>query len=534
MKSPYFIFIISVILLILSLTYIPSKTSEEKLTKPMQIKLNEKNRLLFVPLDDRPVNTYVPNKLAKTVGMELLMPTVNTIGKFPDKGNTKAVHNWLTENSKKADGFIISADMLAYGGLTSSREIYTSEEEALENIQILKDLKRKYPEKPLYVYSSLLRLAPTAEDSGSLETYEKIRLWAANGTGEKEIGAKVLSDYKKMRLRNLKVNEKLLSYVEKGYIDYIIFGQDDSSPKGLHQEELKLLKGHINNKMKNKISIFSGTDESGVALLSRFALKQNNLTPSIYVLYDKPASKHNIFAMENIQLDENIKEHIKASGANLVHKYEKADYFYLVRTTNSLSFPSYIKNLTKEGKYISVVDIEEINKGNINFAHTLFDNTNLNSLLSYSAWNTAGNSIGLSISVANTRCLYLSSSINLKEKEQMEYTKNHIELLYRSFLVDTLYKTQVFEQAKTKALKEEDDVLNFNENTKEYELFIEKELNKTSDDFFNLNFKDREFYLTPHGDKVKVENIESLKVNLPWNRLFEVKISPEIQLSNKN
>lgn len=105
----------------------------------------------MVPLDDRPANLYFPQQVGKAAGVEVITPPNDMIGFYTEPGNGKEISKWLLDNAEEADGFVISASMLAYGGLIASRTGVKSEEEALSDIQVIKNSK-SFILKSLYTY----------------------------------------------------------------------------------------------------------------------------------------------------------------------------------------------------------------------------------------------------------------------------------------------------------------------------------------------------------------------------------------------
>ncbi len=75
--------------------------------------------IAFIALDDRPCNRLFPQQLAAISGTRLLMPPREHLGWYTRPGNCDAIADWLARCH--ADRFVVSADMLCYGGLVASR-----------------------------------------------------------------------------------------------------------------------------------------------------------------------------------------------------------------------------------------------------------------------------------------------------------------------------------------------------------------------------------------------------------------------------
>ena len=122
-------------------------------------------RILLVPVDSRPAGTQFPQMIAKVAGVRVEVPPTPYLGRFTKPGSPSQIATWLKgRDMSKTAGLVLNADMLAFGGLIASRVPDVSEQQALENLAILKSLRAKNPKLPIYVFSSLMRTAPTATD----------------------------------------------------------------------------------------------------------------------------------------------------------------------------------------------------------------------------------------------------------------------------------------------------------------------------------------------------------------------------------
>ncbi|WMT42180.1 DUF4127 family protein [Paenibacillus sp. D2_2] len=97
-------------------------------------------KVLYVPLDDRPVNLDDVITLGRSAGLQLITPDPMDIRNridaeaealgdqlirtcSPTFGNTANIRQFIIDHAAKVDGFIISIDMLAYGGLIGARRL---------------------------------------------------------------------------------------------------------------------------------------------------------------------------------------------------------------------------------------------------------------------------------------------------------------------------------------------------------------------------------------------------------------------------
>lgn len=512
-------------------------------------------KLMVIPLDDRPVNTFVPDKLAKSNGIELALPPTELLGHFDKGGNSDKIIAWVIENAHTVDGFIISADMLAYGGLVASRTMNTTENEALKRLSILETLHTNYPDKPIYAYSSLLRLAPTVINSNDLESYSNLREWAIlKGKAlskksdkwdqnisslEDKISPEILSSYIALRGRNVAVNQKLVSYAHEGILETLIFGQDDAAEFGLHQSEQEELASLIANKEENEIVILPGIDEVGTLLISRAALDEMNHQPNIYVVYDNPLARWWTPPMEDGHLITNVDRHIASVGASKTLNPSNADLYLFVKTpfTPSVLSDAFSKKLESymdAGHLVMVADVAELNKSHAEFTEKLITDIDPNHLVSYSGWNTAGNSIGLTLGFGTMREAALASSHSHPVEKNILHTEHHLELLIRSLSVDYAYKTLSYPLMRTEASKNNIDEFAIKESTRPYEMIAENEINTLTNRLISNRFHSTPIYFDlQKKEALTITGVSDVSVVMPWKRFFEIEVSPDIQIEKQ-
>lgn len=488
--------------------------------------LSSEYTLLYVPLDSRPVNTDVIEQMANITGINLISPPQELLGNLTTKGDTERLISWIEEESKNVDGFLLSADMLLYGGLISSRTNETSEKEAFERLTLLETIKKNYPDQPLFVYSSLLRLAPSVIHQHDLEEYENIRSWGIlkgdekNNAEklkhlEKEISPSLLDAYIHTRHRNFSINRTLIEYANHGVIDGLLLGQDDASSSGIHEVEKQRLEENVKKEHLDNVFFLSGTDEMGSVLLSRFALEKSRITPAVYVVYDHPFAPYWTAPFDDRSVSKNIDDHLQANGMKRVYHPFLADMYFYVNTPLPNLYPIPTSR-------VAVADIALVNKSDTNFVRELLNTISLEQLYSYSGWNTAGNAVGLSLSFAGGRMVSLDSG----KKEQ---TVAHASLLYRSFLLDNGYKSRLYPTLKETVEQAGDDPYSLGAKTSSYEKSLNQALQKENKVLFETYFKQQRLHINQNQTKfVTLEEAKLLPATFPWKRLFEIRLSPEI------
>jgi galactokinase len=98
-------------------------------------------RLMLIPLDSRPCCSTFPERIGNIAGCSILKPPEEMLGQFLTPGKCSLLGEWMLQQADYADGFVVSCDILSYGGLVASRDINTSYEVAIERLKVLRKLK---------------------------------------------------------------------------------------------------------------------------------------------------------------------------------------------------------------------------------------------------------------------------------------------------------------------------------------------------------------------------------------------------------
>src|SRR5450432_2387847 len=89
-------------------------------------------RVLLVPLDSRPAAGQFATMIGRMDSVDVRLPPYDSLGRFTSPGSPAAVLHWLeTQDYHDVDAVIVSADMVAYGGLIASRVDDATESQAL-------------------------------------------------------------------------------------------------------------------------------------------------------------------------------------------------------------------------------------------------------------------------------------------------------------------------------------------------------------------------------------------------------------------
>jgi len=266
--------------------------------------------IALVPLDDRPVTRQLPQMLGAIAGTSVLEPPRPLLGNYLTPGQSDNIIAWLnTGERRRAGAFVISSDMLAYGGLVASRIPATRYADAVNRLREITYLKGRHPRTPMNVFGTVMRLAPTGIPALGeaqkffapfpawqyLQQYANLHdppLPAEEATAARlreSIGAPTLQAYWDTRARNLAVDLALIHMTAAHSIDRLVLGQDDAGPVGLHLRDVAALReAVIQSGVPAAVSVEPGADELGISLVARALARGSGWTPRIAVRYSPP------------------------------------------------------------------------------------------------------------------------------------------------------------------------------------------------------------------------------------------------------
>lgn len=490
-------------------------------------------------LDNRPVNTSFVEKVA-SIGsaIEVILVPTNLRG--------SSLVQWITSNVPNVQEFVVSMDGLAYGGLIESR-VYSDPTTAINHLQdTLTAFKSKFSSVPVTAFHSVLRLAPNVLSSSDLKNYENIREWAikkyeydyVDGNNKQElldrinqlegiIGSTALTTYKNTRSRNLQVNKKSLSLVESGHINKLAFFSDDASLYGLHKLDRDELIAQVNasSSLSPKVSFCSGIDEASVLLTSELQQKYGNFTVRAYIDYSNPTvEKEWAGEFEDRKLHENIVTHIQVAGMSLVSNISEADVVFYTHTPYS-----------DDNKLISMINanvrkaVVIVPSGSHTFIGKLRTSVELNKLLSFCKWGTLGNMIGIGLGHAISRVMGLR--VARWQGREDKATQSHVEFMIQRFVEDSQYNRVNGKYLDAYAKSLGGDPYSLGSKTAEVTRYADSLVRPRAITLFTEKFFNKEYVSYGDGTTRYVTSFNLPTLSLPWNRLFEVDVRPEIGVS---
>ncbi|HNY11365.1 MAG TPA: DUF4127 family protein [Candidatus Wallbacteria bacterium] len=491
-------------------------------------------KIIYVPMDDRPVNYQYVIETAKAAGMDLITPPAECLPRIAIAGDVEKLWGWIFENAKIAHTVILSADLSIYGGLVSSRRHDMSRMAINKMIGNFSKIKRINPDIKFYVFSTIMRTPKQSVGSVEPDYYEKygpmiFRITSLKDKADQteldkeekselkklfsEVPAKHLDDWFERRAKNLAANKKLMNLVRTGVIDYFILCRDDSSPFSQSRLEYRTLVKNSRGLNENNFNSFMGADEIGMLLFARAANTIERKQPKFFVVYNEGAGVKTIPAYEDCEISKTVDAHIMASGSLPASSIDESEFVLFVNTPfdgkvreaesdENLSIESpylidfvlKIKQLSDTAKKIVIADVSYANGSDNAFMQMLSARKLLEKICAYSGWNTAGNTIGCVIGQA-----ILSDYINPEDRYRV---------ILKRFLDDWAYQANIRKEIYTAILKPE--------NLPRVNISFEK--------LVKLRYLAKKKMLEFAAKNLKDFHVADLNIDLPWKRLFEVQI----------
>jgi hypothetical protein len=510
--------------------------------------------LVLVPIDDRPAVGQFAQMIGAIADHQVTMPPRELLGRFTQAGDTTKLAEWLqAQDYTKTDALIVSLDMLAYGGLVASRVHNTTVDAAVGRLEFFRWFKKKYPRVPVYVFSTIMRVAPTASLQ-TRATHDKLARWAelmdrVPKTGDqkladeltllkRELEPQVIQDYLAARKRNLQVNLAALDLYREGQIDELILLQDDARQYGLHRQDQDKLRERLQQlKLEAKIPIYNGADEGSLALTSRAILDKYESKLRIAVVYSSEKSKQVIAPFEDHPLQFTVEHQVYAAGGVIVEDSEPYDYKLFVNApeTTQSEFNQFVGKLLAElkaGRWVALADVlfpaPHRSGADERLIEILKREKLFDMFAGYAAWNTAGNTLGTAIPQANMRVFYRKKLNDLLERSTRTQVAQ-LEFLLHRFVGDYLYhdivRPVINEQLRAAA---KDGTVTYELTSEKYAEVnreVETKLRAEIEQFFAEYFQDRTYPLAfQRGQErvLKINGLKDLKIYLPWSRTFEV------------
>lgn len=496
-------------------------------------------KTLIIPLDERPCNYDFPQMISTSQEqLQLCIPPKSFLGDKKKPANTHMISKFLKLHASECDNMILSMDMILYGGLIPSRIHHCTKEEVIERLEVIRDIKRTYPNIKIYAFHCIMRAPNYNSSEEEPDYYEQYgydlfrRKYLSNYkerhglTDEQQaeldqifIPADIIQDYEMRRKFNTMMNLEVIQDLEKGYIDFLVIPQDDSSPYGYTAISQKCVVDEVKLKhLEQKVMIYPGADEVAMSLLARAYHEYRDIEPKVYPFYASVLGPTLVPKYEDRPMLESLKSHIRVCKAKIVQQVQDADLILAINSPgkvmqesfvdtceldisytsyrNLLDFAYRIQEYIQAGYRVALCDSAFSNGGDYQLIQYLDDFNVLGKLVSYAGWNTNCNSLGTCLSQA-----FIGEMCH----------RHH--LCYR-IIEDVFYQAIVRKEVIEKDLVE----LGLS-----YYDFKDKQ-NRVEDIIKNK--------LQAYYNSLKISDmypVTIMKINMPWKRMFEIGIEMEVK-----
>ena len=490
----------------------------------------------FVPLDDRPATDQFPQLIAQIAGVRLQVPPAPLLGNFLTAGQPDAILAWLDRLPVDTQAFVVSNDMLAYGGLVASRIPATPQATAEARLAGMAQVRASHSLGAFSVFGTVMRLAPTgvpaigpaANFPFAGDVWPKIQKYANlpdppvtaddRATAQRlrsELGP-TLEAYLGTRARDLHVDLQLLQYDARGAVDRVVLGQDDAGPQGLHLRDLAALRDYATQAMPyGRWSIEPGADELGMVGVAAALVRQAGLVPRVRVIYSHGSGDVIQRGIEYVPIRDTITGVIVSSGGVQVAADEPADVDLYVRVpgTSAAEERAFVDAIARDPYRAAVADLSFINSNDLADQRRLMDDLIARGVAgvveAFASWNTTANTVGTAIPEAFA--VLAGKRLNSYDaKAQLTFT-------YMRYVDDVLFQKVVRPQLNAE-LRAQPGV------STDY-LLPDVAARATARDDALL----RPLALALLPEIAPGARVASLAITLPWNRTFETQLQVRLQ-----
>lgn len=382
--------------------------------------------IAFVPLDDRPVTRQLPQLLGRIAGRSILEPPRADLGNYLDPGDPDAIVAWLNQ-TPAAGAYVLSTDMLAYGGLVASRVPGVTYADAYFRLREIAHLHAEHPRAWIGAFGTVMRLAPTGVPAIGpaanyfaaypvwtyLQEYANLHdplLPSELPQAEKLralIGEPTLQAYLQTRRRDLDVDLLVLRLTQSGAIDRVVLGQDDAGTVGLHVPDVQTLRAAVlRDGIARRSSIEPGADELGMALVAHALARTIGWVPRIAVRYSMPAGGSYRDPLEFAPIDVVIDHLIDLCGGVRDDADPQITLYVRVPRTDGAHDAALLDAMKSDvvaGRPVAFADLTFLENSfadQARFAQKLARSGIAGKIDAYASWNTDANTVGTALAEA--------------------------------------------------------------------------------------------------------------------------------------
>ena len=389
-------------------------------------------KLVYIPLDERPCNYHFAEKIARGTPIELRRPAREILGNKKTPADFSRLRAFMLENASRADGYVVSLDMLLYGGIVPSRLHHLSREELTQRLAVLDEIKAINPDVKIYGFALIMRCPrySSADEEPSYYEHCGREIFLTGQVKHKQelglleqpqaqalleqyaaVTGDALSDYERRRQVN---RQMLLEIIEKLHssIDYLVIPQDDSAQYGYTTMDREAIKAEIRRKGLEDVAMYPGADEVGMTLTARAACEYMNRTPKIYCDFTREEARQLTPLYEDRPVGLTLPYQIDTAGCACVSRAEEADiHLFLNYPTaqqlevweasevkddrrNLDAFTDRMTASVRAGRVTALADGGFCNGGDEALMLLVENKLGVLNLSAYAGWNTSSNTLG--------------------------------------------------------------------------------------------------------------------------------------------
>jgi hypothetical protein len=389
--------------------------------------------ILYIPLDNRPVNYDFVHSLNEITPFTLLTPPKELLNTGEAATDPAPLWDWLRENAPSAQVMVLSLDSLLYGGLVPSRNHRIPPEVLQDRLDLIRDLSAS-SSAPILAFATVLRSEVSAASFGHPEYFSqygdllnRLSLYEdkadqgllspaeqdyLNSLPER-IPADILTDHRLRRSLNHHMLKGALQLAAGGAISFLVLGRDDSAPFSHSRLETRRLTPLLAD-LGNRAATFPGADEIGMMLYTRAVNILNNHTPRVHTAYATPGGGELVPPYEDTTLAESLPHRLLALGATQTDP-DESDLLLFINTPEQEFAEAAAQDITAQptpyhrnlaaaisaaiadSRPAALADIACSNGADSALMRLLSREKLLPGLAAYAGWNTAGNSIGAAL-----------------------------------------------------------------------------------------------------------------------------------------
>lgn len=504
-------------------------------------------KVVLIPLDDRPVSTQLPKMLGDIGGVEVVLPPRELLGRFDRPGNPEGIMEWMSSpgGMPGSDAVIVSLDMVTCGGLIASRSSATHYELAKRRLFRLWQIRQEAPKAKFYVFSSIVRLAPTATREAApyrmliqrwMELKEEAKRLPKPETKkrlaslEERIPSWELERSLSARRRMVRLSGDLMQIMGLKGFDLAAFGQDDASPMGIHLSEIDEVRASAKiHGAEERVNFLQGIDQVASVLLARACSEVSGATLGFSTSYSSLMAARQPAPYEAVPIEASLRQQVRAAGARLDPSSPLRLMVNTAATESELSgFRTHLMTRLKSGQPTALADVNlgKAGTGDPRLVEGLMASDVLPRLQGYAGWNTAANSMGTVLPMLQIHELAKRADVPFFVREaklrRVLFHRLVSDWLYHRYTRPLAY--QMIDRIPNSAREELTA-----DQWRQVSKFVHDDLSRRTQEAFSRTLEGE--ILEEGNWSAKLETLRDLRISLPWPRAYEVEVDFELGFS---